>query len=176
MTGSRVTGEVTQWSLEITDPGRLRVPSRPAARSFRLVRAHEPGASERLYRAVGKDWHWTDRLGWTGARWEAWEQVVETWLAVADGEIAGYVELDPTQGGSCEIAYFGLLPAFHGLGLGGHLLAAGIRRGFTHAPRVWVHTCSLDSPLALANYEARGMSVFETKKISGSQAPHSRFD
>jgi hypothetical protein len=27
--------------------------------------------------------------------------------------------------------------------------------------RVWLHTCSLDSPHALANYQARGLRVYD---------------
>ncbi len=159
--GARVRGEVTQWSLELTDPAALRPPARVLTRNLKVVQARDPGTSERMYRRVGADWQWTDRLGWSPARWTAWEGTVETWLAFADGELAGYVELDPSRSGSCEIAYFGLLPSFHGLGLGGHLLAAGIRRAFAHAPRVWARTCSLDGPHALANYEARGMAIFK---------------
>jgi hypothetical protein len=26
--------------------------------------------------------------------------------------------------------------------------------------RVWVHTCTLDHPAALANYQARGMKIY----------------
>ena len=55
-----------------------------------------------------------------------------------------------------EIAYFGLLPAFHGRGSGGALLEHALRRGFELGDRVWVHTCTLDGPHALANYQARG--------------------
>ncbi|MCW3010201.1 MAG: putative GCN5-related N-acetyltransferase, partial [Solirubrobacterales bacterium] len=125
--------------------------------------AREPGTSERLYRAVGADWTWTDRLHWGPERWAAWEAGVETHVARAGGEEAGYVELDPSVPGSCEIAYFGLLPAFHGRGLGGALLTHGLRRALELAPRVWVRTCSLDGPQALANYEARGLEVFRTE-------------
>jgi hypothetical protein len=28
--------------------------------------------------------------------------------------------------------------------------------------RVWVHTCTLDGPTALRNYEARGFRVYDT--------------
>lgn len=69
---------------------------------------------------------------------------------------AGYCELHPV-GADVEIAYFGLLPAFHGRGLGGALLEHALRRGFELGARVWVHTCSLDGAHALANYRARGL-------------------
>ncbi|CAM5607549.1 hypothetical protein SFUMM280S_06246 [Streptomyces fumanus] len=35
----------------------------------------------------------------------------------------GYVELRAGEEGSVEIVYFGLLPAFRGRGIGGHLLS-----------------------------------------------------
>lgn len=153
---------VTVWSLELSDPARLRPPARPAARELRVARIREPGTSERFYRAVGADWQWTDRLGWGPERWAAWEQAVETHVAWADDEEAGYFELDPRQPGSVELAYFGLLPGFTGLGLGGHLLAHALERALALAPRALVHTCSLDSPHALANYQARGLELFRT--------------
>ncbi len=76
-----------------------------------------------------------------------------------------YVELDAaTHGGEVEIAYFGLLPAFVGQGIGGHLLTVGLRRAWELASeRVWVHTCSLDGPAALANYQARGLVLYRTE-------------
>src|SRR6266480_1244057 len=64
--------------------------------------------------------------------------------------------------GEVEIAYLGLMPAFIGRRLGAPLLTAAIRRGWAMgAGRVWVHTCTLDSPYALAHYQARGMRVFK---------------
>jgi hypothetical protein len=31
---------------------------------------------------------------------------------------------------------------------------------------VWVHTCTLDGPHALANYEARGLRPFRTEVLA----------
>ena len=33
----------------------------------------------------------------------------------------------------------------------------------TQPRRVWVHTCTLDHPAALANYQARGMKSYKTE-------------
>ncbi len=61
---------------------------------------------------------------------------------------------------SVEIAFFGLLPQFIGKGLGGYLLSEAIRKAWDlDASRVWVHTCTLDHPHALGNYEARGLTI-----------------
>ena len=63
-----------------------------------------------------------------------------------------------------EIVYFGLLPSWTGAGLGGWALTEAARRAWAMgARRVWVHTCDLDHPAALANYLARGFSPFKTE-------------
>jgi GNAT superfamily N-acetyltransferase len=158
-----VETEVTTWHLEMTGPAELVPAPRPDL-DVALVRARRPSPelSRFLYTAVGGDWYWIDRLSWTRGRWLAWlsRAGVETWVASVDGTPAGYFELDAADRESVELAYFGLLPEFAGLGLGGWLLTEALRRAWALAPRrVRVHTCSLDGPYALANYRARGMRV-----------------
>ncbi|BAS10948.1 acetyltransferase [Arthrobacter sp. Hiyo4] len=79
----------------------------------------------------------------------------------------GYVHLQPVVIGDAthvEIRYFGLSEQAIGRGLGGRLLEHGITAAWSltqrfHLPqvsRVWVHTCTLDGPAALANYQSRG--------------------
>jgi len=77
------------------------------------------------------------------------------------GTPAGYFELE-RDGDAVEIVSFGLLPAFIGRGLGKRLLDAAARRAWALGPqRVWVHTCSLDGPAALANYRGRGFEIYD---------------
>ena len=77
-----------------------------------------------------------------------------------DGETAGYMELTNDSAGDFEVTYFGLRPAYFGRGLGKHLLSYGVQRAWdSGAKRVWLHTCNLDGPAALANYLARGFVV-----------------
>lgn len=152
---------VVVTDLEMTSPDRLR-PAREPKVEASLVRAGRPAPelSRFFYRAVGGDWYWLDRIGWTRDQWLAWVSSpgYELWTCWVDGVPAGYVELDRRDDGSCEIAYFGLLPDFAGLGLGGWLLTRATERAWAVAGtrRVWVHTCELDSPVAVANYRARG--------------------
>jgi ribosomal protein S18 acetylase RimI-like enzyme len=174
---SEPTVPVTTWYLEQDSPGALRPsPVPPAAAGVSVVRAEEayPAFSRFLYTAVGGDWTWTDRLPWTHRRWEEYlgRPGTETWVAWVRGTPAGYVELSPTGPGEVEIAYFGLVPAFHGRGLGGHLLSVGLARAWDLAGRwpeleptrrVWVHTCSQDGPAALRNYRSRGMRLYDTR-------------
>lgn len=160
---------VTVWHLEMQDPAALR-PSRADVPGLQITEARIqlPELNRFLYTAVGGDWFWRDRLTWDYARWM---QVLtqpgyETWVASLYGTPAGYYELDQQSDGSVEIAYFGLLPQFVGRGAGGRLLTQAIERGWQKgARRVWVHTCSLDHPTALKNYQARGLELFKEEVV-----------
>ena len=68
-----------------------------------------------------------------------------------------------------EIAYFGLVPAAIGRGLGRALLTAAVDAAWSLKPvpsRVWLHTCTLDHPAALRNYLARGFQVSRTEQYT----------
>jgi GNAT superfamily N-acetyltransferase len=170
------TVTVTTWSLEQTSPADLRPAAVPEGGDIRIVRAEVPSPefSRFLYASVGGDIQWIDRLALT---YPQWEEILnrpgaETWVAYDRGTPAGYVELDPQDDGTVEIMYFGLIPAFRGRRIGGHLLSYGVRRawdlaerwpGRTPTRRVWLHTCSLDGPHAMDNYLRRGFRLFETR-------------
>ncbi|MBO3749032.1 GNAT family N-acetyltransferase [Streptosporangiaceae bacterium NEAU-GS5] len=163
--------DVTTWYLEQTSPSDL-VTARTADVAIIRSEIPSPEFNRFLYQVVGQEWHWTDRLPWTREQWVAWlDRGVETWVAYEHGTPAGYVELDPQPEGVLEIAYFGLLPHAIGRGIGGHLLSYGTARAWDFAgrnpgraptERVFVHTCSLDGPAALPNYQARGFRIFRT--------------
>ncbi|GAA2445693.1 GNAT family N-acetyltransferase [Streptomyces lavendulocolor] len=166
---------VTTWSLEQTSPDDLRPAAAPPG-DVRIVRAEVPSPefARFLYTAVGGDVRWTDRLGLTYAQWrEIVERPgAEIWVAYDRGTPAGYVELDPQEDGVVEIVYFGLIPAFRGRGIGGHLLSYGTARAWDLADRwpgraptkrVWLHTCSLDGEHAMGNYRRRGFTLFGTE-------------
>jgi GNAT superfamily N-acetyltransferase len=155
------------YSLEMTSPADVR-PAQPRAESFRIEQARipTPELNRFLYTAVGGDWYWIDRLDWSHAQWLAWldRPELETWIGSLEGTPAGFFELERQPGTTVELAIFGLLPGFLGRGLGGTLLTAAIERAWAMgASRVWVHTCSLDGPAALANYQARGFRLYATE-------------
>jgi GNAT superfamily N-acetyltransferase len=155
----------------------LHIPSRVQFRptfiddpSARVVRIDNPSATfyRFLYSNVGRDYHWIDRFAWSDEQLRAHLSRPTTTLLVlyVDGHPAGYVELDAASSEpGTEVAYFGLIGAFHGRGLGKHLLSIGVQRAFEDgAERVWVHTCSLDGRHALANYCARGFIPYHTAR------------
>jgi ribosomal protein S18 acetylase RimI-like enzyme len=141
---------------------------------IREARIASPVLGRFLYTAVGGAWGWTDRLSWPYSKWMAHLErpEVEVWIAYLDGVIAGYVELERQPGESVEIAYFGLIRQFMGKGIGGVLLSDTVERAFhTGAKRVWLHTCSLDSPRAIENYRARGFKLYDEETTVKDVAP-----
>jgi len=122
----------------------------------------------RLYRDVGRTWYWHERLKWTDQELESYlaDPNVRVWELLVDGESAGYFELYRHAAGDVEIHYFGLMPQYIGRGLGGMLLERAVREAWNFGgTRVWLHTCTLDSPNALPGYQARGFRPFRTEKL-----------
>ena len=119
-----------------------------------------------LYNAVGRDYVWIDRILWTDAEFQAYLARPTTTVLVLywRGIPVGYVDMTTVADEpGTEIVYFGLVRAVHGRGFGKHLLSVGVRRAFDDgAERVWLHTCTLDSPHAIANYVARGFVPYRT--------------
>jgi len=157
--------EVTTWYLEMLDPRQLR-PAFSDHPKLVVMQAEVPSPefSRFLYTSVGGDWYWIDRLDWTKSRWLDYlkRPELQTWVAYVSGTPAGYIELESQPGSNVEIAYFGILPQFTGQRMGAHLLSVGVRQAWAlDARRVWVHTCSLDGPFALANYQARGFQLYK---------------
>ena len=118
-----------------------------------------------LYGTVGRDYQWIDRLNWTDRQLQEYlaSPDIAIWVAYYRGTPAGYIELarEVSEPGT-EIVYFGLIPQFHGLGIGKHLLSFGVQRAWEANPqRVWLHTCSLDGKYALNNYLKRGFSIYK---------------
>ena len=156
--------QVTTYYLELRSVEELK-PSGPEVPDLEIreARIASPELGRFLYTAVGRAWQWTDRLSWPHSKWLAHLErpEVEVWIAYLEGVIAGYVELERQPGKSVEIVCFGLLRQFMGRGIGGLFLSDTVERAFrTGARRVWLHTCSLDSPRAFENYRARGFKLF----------------
>ncbi len=122
-----------------------------------------------LYLLVGRDWAWNDKKNWTESQWRAYAEADElrTFVGYYIGSVAGYYEMRRDSLDGVEIAIFGLTPKFVGRGLGGVLLTKAIETAWEmNAGRVWLHTCSLDHPAALPNYQARGMRIYRVETIS----------
>lgn len=160
--------EVVRTYLELRDPTSLRGSPFPSSEARVVKRGAYPLQDyRRLYRDVGRQWHWRDRLSWSDTELSDYltSPDVSVWELLVGEASAGFFELRRHADGSVEIAYFGLAPAFIGRGLGGALLTRAVEEAWAlGAKRVWLHTCTLDSPRALPNYIARGFEPFKTER------------
>lgn len=155
---------VTIWSLEMTSRDELiHKPVTNPDFVIQECQVKQFQFNRFLYSYIGQPWQWTDKLAWSDAQWQDYAENdnLRLWVGYCKGSPAGYFELQKVAG-DVEIAYFGLARPFIGQGLGGALLSAAIQEAWNWgAERVWVHTCSLDHPSALKNYQARGLKVYK---------------
>lgn len=165
---------VVRTYLEQRSPESLRAAASSDS-ALRLARAEprEVSLFRQLYRDVGRAYHWHDRIALSDDQLRAHFESdgVELWVLFHGDEAAGFFELQRHTDGSVEIVYFGLTSAFFGKGLGKHLLTKAAESAWAlGATRVWLHTCTLDSPAALPNYLARGFSPYRTETYEATIA------
>jgi GNAT superfamily N-acetyltransferase len=157
--------EVTIWYLQACSEDELVAARNPGDLAVVEARIRQFELNRFLYQFVGGPWGWTDKLGWSEEQWRTYAEhdSLRTWVAWYQGSPAGYFELQKYEDARVEINYFGLAQNFIGRGFGGYLLSEAIRQAWAWgAERVTVNTCSLDHPGALANYQARGMKIYQT--------------
>ena len=164
---------ITVTYLELDDAEKVRPPAGPHPAGLESRVIHDPARNRDLYSRVGNEYSWFDRLVWSDKQWSAWAARVETHVVELHSRPIGYFEPEPERSAT-KIAIFGLLGAFHGRGLGAHALTLALRRAFELHPRVWLTTCSLDSPAALPNYRARGLRSSRSSSGSGRLRPRAR--
>lgn len=161
--------EVVRTYLELPTADAFR-PGAPLPDTARVIRRNpcSPADYRRLYAAVGGPWHWRDRLAWDDATLQAHlgSPDIALWELLVEEESAGYFELRRSAANEVEIAYFGLVARFIGRGLGSALLTVAVEEARRFGgQRVWLHTCTLDSPHALPNYKARGFLPYRTERF-----------
>jgi len=116
-----------------------------------------------LYRRVGEDWLWTSRTKLSDAELGAiiHSPAVETHALSHEGRDEGLLELDFRESGQCEIVSFGLTAKCVGTGAGRWLMNRAQEIAWSHPiTRLWLHTCTLDHPAALAFYQRSGFRPF----------------
>lgn len=156
---------------------------------LRLVPWKAPAleAYRALFRRVGEPWLWFSRLVMED---EALAAIIHdpavAIYAVTDpkGVEVGLLELDFRSLPDCELAFFGLVPNLTGKGLGQWLMAQAKALAWRKdVSRLWVHSCTLDSPAALGFYRKAGfvpykreVEIFADPRLAGllpaDAAPH----
>lgn len=118
-----------------------------------------------LFKTVGEEWLWFSRL--TISDDELQETInnpsFEIFALQHNDKDIGLLEIDLNDGESMELAYFGLADDAIGTGAGRFMMDYAIRRAFDHheAKRFEVHTCTMDSPQALAFYMRSGFVPYK---------------
>jgi GNAT superfamily N-acetyltransferase len=178
-----------QVATIVTHLEMLEKPALPRIES-RLVAERWPNPAVadycQLFRKVGEPWLWTSRLVMNQRQLETilHDPAVEISI-VSDGEEAvGFIELDFREPGQCEIAFFGLIPGCNGKGHGRWMMNQALEQAWRDGiKRVWLHSCTEDSPRALPFYQRCGFRVFRQQlgmmadpRLSGhlpeTAAPH----
>lgn len=154
--------------LEMRQRPRLPAPPPPALK-LAVLRADAITVPfyRYLYNTVGGPWLWYERRRMRDDELAAVirHDDVDVFVLYAGGEPAGYAELDRRAMPDIELAYFGMLPEFIGRKLGPWLLHWVIDAAWARDPeRLWVHTCSLDHPRALALYQRAGFVPYKQER------------
>jgi ribosomal protein S18 acetylase RimI-like enzyme len=117
-----------------------------------------------LYRRVGEPWLWFSRLVMPAAELSLIlaDPAVVAFALRGDGADIGILELDFRQPGEAEIAFFGVVPEAIGTGAATFLMDEAIARAFARSiERLWLHTCTLDHPRAVAFYRRAGFTPYK---------------
>lgn len=122
---------------------------------------------KKLYRAVGDPWLWFGRL-------QKSDEVIRSiltapttvlrYLLDPSARPVGLFEAEVQDTDTLEVTYFGLVPDATGKKLGPVLMEHGIASAWTSSiRRVWLHTCTFDSPAALSFYRRQGFKPFRQR-------------
>ena len=173
--------------LEMRERPRASLVGAPPGISVRKVPQPDLAWYRKLYRAVGQDWLWFSRLRMSDEELARTihDPQVDLYALSLDGSLdgedgkkkedKGLLELDRRTQPDVEIASFGLTLDLMGRGAGQYLIGQALEAAWSHSPqRVWLHTCTLDHPRALAFYlkagfvpYKRGIEVSDDPRLTG---------
>jgi GNAT superfamily N-acetyltransferase len=117
-----------------------------------------------VFAAVGSDLLWFSRMLMTDDRLASVlnHPQVDSFVLWRAAQAIGLLELNFDHPTDCELAFFGLLPRMVGHGMGRALMDEALRRAWARPiTRLWVHTCTFDSPQALPFYIRSGFVVYQ---------------
>jgi GNAT superfamily N-acetyltransferase len=116
-----------------------------------------------LFKSVGQDLLWFSRLLMPDAELQSklLNPAIRSFTFTQNAKPVGILELNDEKHDACELAFFGLVPSAIGAGLGRALMDEAIRRAFQKPiARLWLHTCTLDHPLAMNFYIRSGFTPY----------------
>ena len=126
--------KITRNYLEIKSIKELSGISKPGEDyKIEKVSRNDFQLNKFLYKQIGKNYNWVDRLVWTDKNWIEYvsNKSLFTFVLKKDADIAGFFELiyhkDKFE---VEIVYFGLLEEYFEKKLGGYMLSEAIKKSF----------------------------------------------
>lgn len=149
--------------LEMCSKPQTRIIEFPDHVELVFVATPDLDAYRDLYRKIGANWLWFSRLVMSDEELGAAlnDKDVHVHVLRKNQEDIGLLELDFRQKGQCEIVFLGLTTDATGQGLGRALMNKAIAFAWSqNIERLWLHTCSLDHPNALAFYIRSGFSPY----------------
>lgn len=160
--------DVTVFYLEMLAPDSRAIPA--PRDGLTILHAQSPSVPyyRSLYDAVGRDYHWLSRRKMSDEELSAiiGDPRDELHVLHVAGAPAGFAELDRRRANDVELVQFGLIPRFHGHGLGKWFLQWTLDKAWSYQPRrVWLHTCTLDHPAALPIYKNAGFVQYDERRI-----------
>lgn len=134
--------------------------------ALKLIRWQAPKPSEylTLFRTIGERWMWTSRLLLKEdiLRAEIHHDAVEIYRIEYEGAYVGLLELDFREPRQCEIGFFGMISEMNGKGYGRWLMTKALIHAWRpDISRVWLHTCTEDSPSAIPFYMKSGFTPYK---------------
>lgn len=126
-----------------------------------------------IYRRVGEEWLWFSRLTMNDTDLSAiiHDPKVQLFTLEHGGQTQALLELDFRTDGECELAFFGLTKELIGTGSGRYLMNFAINTVWDQPiKRFHLHTCTIDSPMAL-NFYARSGFTAVGRKIEVADDP-----
>lgn len=160
--------DVTVYYLEMLAPSQRSVPAPRGGLTVYHVPSPTVPYYRVLYDSVGREYNWLSRRKLTD---EALAAILndpgnELHVLHVDGIPAGFAELHHHQPEDIELVQFGLTRDFIGQGLGKWFLQWTIDKAWSYNPtRFWLHTCTLDHPAALPNYNKAGFVLYKEEKF-----------
>lgn len=119
---------------------------------------------QKLFCQIGQDWLWSSRLV---VEPDSLDQILrdpkrEIYRPMKAGSALGLLELAFCDPENPEVAFFGLVPSAVGSGIGKWLMAQAVDLAWSRPEtrRLWLHTCTADSPQAIHFYQACGFRAY----------------
>ena len=148
----------------------LEMTARPAPRpdpagAWSLRRVEIPRSTGIAISIVASVWQWLwiSRMRMPDAELATIVQspLMEIYALAHEGRDEGLLEMDCREPGQCEFVSFGVTEKCVGTGAGRWLMNRALERAWSRpVTRVWLHTCTLDHPAALAFYQRSGFRPF----------------